>query len=148
MNVFRSFDIAASGLTAERLRMDIISSNIANVNTTKTNDGTPYRRQLPVFEAVFDNHIQDIEKHENGEQFHGKGVRVREIREDQAPMKTVYDPNHPHADKEGYVHLPNVNIVKEMVDMITASRAYEANVTVLSTSRQMFNSALEISGGR
>ena len=76
MNVFRSFDIAASGLTAERLRMDIISSNIANVNTTKTNKGTPYRRQLPVFEAVFDNEVKDIEKNSKGEEFHGKGVRV------------------------------------------------------------------------
>jgi flagellar basal-body rod protein FlgC len=144
MNVFRSFDIAASGLTSERLRMDLISSNIANINTTKTTDGGPYRRQLPIFEAVFDNAISDIEKNDSGEEFHGKGVRVREIIEDQGPLKRVYDPNHPHADKEGYVSFPNVNVVKEMVDMITASRAYEANVTVLTTSRQMFNSALEI----
>ncbi|MCO4783640.1 MAG: flagellar basal body rod protein FlgC [Candidatus Cloacimonetes bacterium] len=147
MTVFRSFDIAASGLTAERLRMDIISNNIANVNTTKTNDGNPYRRQLPVFEAVFNKEMEKIEKANKGESFNGSGVRVAEILEDKSKFKTIYDPSHPHANEKGYVDLPNVNVVKEMVDMITASRAYEANVTALSTSKQIFNSALSIGQG-
>jgi len=142
--MFRAFDIASSGLTAERLRMDIISNNIANVNTTKTVDGDPYRRQLPVFEAVFDRAMADEEKVKQGKAFNGKGVRVEQIVQDKSKFKTVYDPTHPHADDKGYVHFPNVNIVKEMVDMITASRAFEANVTALSTTRQMFNSALTI----
>lgn len=147
MTVFRSFDIAASGLTAERLRMDIISNNIANVNTTKTNDGNPYRRQLPVFEAVFNKEMENIEKANKGESFNGSGVRVSQILEDKSKFKTIYDPSHPHANEKGYVDLPNVNVVKEMVDMITASRAYEANVTALSTSKQIFNSALAIGQG-
>ncbi|PCJ21126.1 MAG: flagellar basal body rod protein FlgC [Candidatus Cloacimonadota bacterium] len=147
MTVFRAFDIAASGLTAERLRMDIISNNIANVNTTKTNDGNPYRRQLPVFEAVFNKEMDNIEKANKGESFNGSGVRVSQILEDSTKFKTIYDPSHPHANDKGYVDMPNVNIVKEMVDMITASRAYEANVTALSTSKQIFNSALSIGQG-
>lgn len=147
MSVFQSFNIAASGLTAERLRMDIISNNISNVNTTKTNSGGPYRRQLPVFEAVFNRELEAQEKANRGEGFNGKGVRVKQIVEDESQFKTVYDPNHPHADENGYVHMPNVNIVKEMVDMITASRSFEANVTALSTSRQMFNAALQIAQG-
>jgi len=127
--------------------MDIISNNIANVNTTKTNNGTPYRRQLPVFEAVFAREMADQEKSDKGQVFNGEGVRVKQIVEDQSEFKSVYDPNHPHADDKGYVHMPNVNIVKEMVDMITASRAFEANVTALGTSRQMFNAAMNLGQG-
>ncbi len=142
--MFRSLNISASGLTAERLRMDIISSNIANVNTTRTESGGPYKRQMPVFQAIFEKEQEDLDAVANGERFNGRGVRVTEIAEDSAPFKMVYDPNHPHADGKGYVYMPNVNIVKEMTDMITASRAYEANVTALNTSKQFFTSALQI----
>jgi len=145
--MFRALNISASGLTAERLRMDIVSNNIANVNTTKTASGGAYRRQMPVFQAIFEQHVDALEKAQIGEKFHGSGVRVTDIVEDKAPMKTVYDPEHPHADKEGYVHMPNVNIVKEMVDMITASRAYEANVTSMNTAKQIFSTALQIGQG-
>ncbi len=146
--MFRSLNISSSALTAERLRMDIISNNIANVNTTKTADGGgPYRRQMPVFQAIFEREADAMAKAKKGEQFNGLGVRVTEIAEDKAPFMRVYDPSHPHADKEGYINMPNVNIVKEMVDLITASRAYEANVTSLSTAKQIFNSALQIGQG-
>jgi flagellar basal-body rod protein FlgC len=144
MSIFRTFDIGASALTAERLRMDIISNNIANVNTTKTAEGGSYRRQMPVFQAVFNNEVDALEAARKGKAFNGKGVRVSQIAEDKSPFKKVYEPEHPHADKDGYVHYPNVNIVKEMVDMITASRAYEANVTSMSTSKQMFQTALNM----
>lgn len=145
MSIFRSLDIGASALTAERLRMDIISSNMANVNTTKTENGGPYRRQMPVFQAVFENEWKRIQAAKKGESFHGKGVRVSEIIEDGAPLRSAYEPDHPHADEKGYVYYPNVNIVREMVDMISASRAYEANVTMVSTAKTLFNSALQIS---
>lgn len=145
MSIFRSLDIGSSALTAERLRMDIISSNIANVNTTKTEQGGPYRRQMPVFQAVFENEWKKIQAAKNGGEFNGKGVRVTEIIEDNAPFRQAYEPDHPHADEKGYVYYPNVNIVREMVDMISASRAYEANVTTVSTAKTLFNSALQIS---
>jgi flagellar basal-body rod protein FlgC len=145
MSLFKAFDIGASGLTAERLRMDIISNNIANANTTKAENGAPFRRQMPVFQAVFDNEREKQEAAQMGESFNGEGVRVSEILEDESEFKTVYDPEHPHADENGYVHYPNVNIVREMVDMITASRAYEANVTVIGTTKQLFQSGLQIS---
>jgi flagellar basal-body rod protein FlgC len=146
MGIFESFAISASGLTAERLRMDVISNNIANVNTTKTIDGGPYSRQRVVFEprgekagcmfpALFDKtkKIMDF-----------SGVHVTGVIKDATPPKLVYDPGHPDANKEGYVAMPNVNIVKEMVDMISATRAYEANVTALNSAKTMAAKALEI----
>ena len=146
MGLFNSFAISASGLTAERLRMDVISNNIANVNTTKTENGGPYQRQRVIFEprgeklqflfpAVFD-------RTRRMNQF--AGVKVTSIIDDTTPPKLVYDPGHPDADKNGYVSMPNVNIVKEMVDMISATRAYEANVTALNSSKQMATKCLEI----
>lgn len=143
MGIFSSFDISASGLTAERLRMDIISNNIANVNTTKTEDGTPYRRQMPMFQSRLNQSIGASEKGSE-RSFSGNGVKVIDIMEDQAPFKKMYEPSHPHADKDGYVQMPNVNVIKEMVDMITASRAYEANISVMTNSKNMFKRALDL----
>lgn len=142
MGMFGAIDSAASGLTAERLRMDLISNNIANVNTTRTPEGGPYRRQLPVFaprEAQTSFGEMLSQKMEAGD-----GVRVVEITRDNAPGRRVYDPSHPDANADGYVDMPNVNIVSEMVDMITASRAYEANVTSVNTAKSMAMKALEI----
>lgn len=142
--MFGGIDAAASGLTAERLRMDVISNNIANVNTTRTADGGPYRRQMVVFEprtsqATF---AQLLSRTLDGEA--GAGVRVVGITKDNSPTRKVYDPGHPDANKEGYVEMPNINIVTEMVDMITATRAYEANVTSVNASKSMALKALEI----
>jgi flagellar basal-body rod protein FlgC len=146
MGLFNSFVISASGLTAQRLRMDVISNNIANVNTTRTENGGPYQRQRVIFEprgeklqflfpAIFN-------KSKMLNQF--QGVRVTGIVDDPTPPKLVYDPGHPDADKNGYVAMPNVNIVKEMVDMISATRAYEANVTAVNSAKQMAARALDM----
>ena len=125
--------------------MDTISQNIANVNTTNTRNGTPYRRKVAVFEerdveGVFDGYLRAAY---NGAGI-GNGVRVSNIIEDDAPFKLVYEPGHPDANADGYVSLPNVEVVTEMVNMISASRSYEANVTALNTTKSICMKALEI----
>lgn len=142
MGMFGAIDAAASGLTAERLRMDVISNNIANVNTTRTAEGGAYRRQIVVFQSRNEGSsfgqilAQQFEP--------GNGVRVVGIVKDNAPLRKVFDPNHPDANSEGYVDMPNINIVAEMVDMMTATRAYEANVTAVNAAKGMAMKALEI----
>lgn len=144
MSIFNSMEISASGLTAQRLRMDVIANNIANVNTTRTENGKPYRRKRVIFQEKSTNgsfkHIFDNSLLKAG----GKGVRVTAIEEDPSPFKLVYDPSHPDADEDGYVRMPNVNIVTEMVDMISATRSYEANVTAINAAKSMISKALEI----
>lgn len=144
MGMFGAIDAAASGLTAERLRMDVISNNIANANTTRTEEGGAYRRQIVLFQPrteqqqsfsqIFSNEMEDA----------GTGVRVVGVVKDESPLRRVYDPNHPDADRDGYVEMPNINIVSEMVDMITATRAYEANVTAVNSAKSMAMKALDI----
>ncbi|WP_418790251.1 flagellar basal body rod protein FlgC [Phosphitispora sp. TUW77] len=145
MNLFNAFDISASGMTAQRMRMDLISENIANINTTRTEAGGTYRRKVAVFEARKpDNDFARILGKTIEQQKIGRGVRVVEINEDQSPFKMVYDPNHPDANEQGYVSMPNVNIVTEMVNMISATRSYEANVTAIQASKDIALRALEI----
>jgi len=134
MNLFHTMDISASGLTAQRLRLDTIANNLANAETTRTVDGTPYRRQVPVFREVLDGISGDF-----------GGVEVVEIVKDQSPFRMVYDPGHPDANPEGYVLYPNVNPVIEMTDMISATRSYEANLSVMNACKSMFLKALDIS---
>ena len=150
MGLFTSINIAATGMSAERLRSDVISNNIANASTTRTQEGGAFKRSRVVFEPVSVNHPQwrrpfCPEDLDNGA---GKGVKVREIVKDSSEGRLVYDPEHPDAIKSGpnagYVEYPNVNIVNEMVDLISASRAYEANSTVIEGSKSMFGAALEI----
>lgn len=150
MGLFSSINVAASGLSAQRMRLDVVSDNIANANTTRTPEGGPFRRSRVVFRprtsqpywrspflpTALDNGV-------------GKGVRVVSVEKDSdAKPKLVYDPTHPDAiqvgPKKGYVEMPNVNVVEEMVDMISASRSYEANVAVVNGSKSMFMRALEI----
>ena len=142
MSIFGASDVAASGMTAERLRLDVISNNIANVNTTRTVEGGPYRRQFVVFES----RQGDASSFANimAGQLQLNGVRVSTIKKDDAPLRMVYEPGHPDADANGYVQMPNINIVTEMVDMMTASRAYEANVTSVNVAKSMMLKALEI----
>lgn len=145
MGFFNSLEIAASGLTAQRLRMDVISQNIANVNTTRTENGTAYRRRMVVFEeksasAPFSEYLSASSR----QRLIGNGVRVSKIIEDPTPMKKVHDPGHPDADKDGYVEMPNVDVITEMVNMISATRAYEANVTSVNATKGMAMKALEI----
>ncbi|HHX23627.1 MAG TPA: flagellar basal body rod protein FlgC [Thermoanaerobacterales bacterium] len=141
MTFFNSLDISASGLTAQRLRLDVISNNIANVNTTRTEEGGPYRRQRVIFQesktnGSFSNAFR---------KYQSKGVKAVAIDKDDAPFKLLYDPNHPDADPSGYVRMPNVNIVTEMVDMISATRSYEANITAINSTKSMISKTLEIS---
>lgn len=147
--MFNSFDISASGMTAQRLRMDIIADNIANVETTRTVDGLPYRRKLAVFQERSTTPFREFLKKKMGESAGtgSEGVQVVGITEDPSPFKMIYNPGHPDANEEGYVAMPNVDIVSEMVDMISASRAYEANITVLNTAKSMAMRALEIGRG-
>ena len=145
MGLFTSFDTSASGLTAQRYRMDIISQNVANANTTRTADGTPYRRKVVVFEekggrTSFDSVLGRVK-----DNYAGKGVRGSQVTEDQwTEMKKVYDPSHPDADENGYVMYPNVDIVTEMTNLIDASRAYEANATAFSASKSIATKGLNI----
>ncbi|OIQ12526.1 flagellar basal body rod protein FlgC [Neomoorella thermoacetica] len=143
MELLPALAISASGLTAERLRLDIIANNLANINTTRTPQGGPYRREVPVFAERLQEAMGQLPGRPSS-RAPGAGVEVAAIVEDNSPPRLVYDPSHPDADANGYVHLPNINIVNEMVDMITASRAYEANVTVLNAAKAMTLKALEI----
>ena len=145
MSMFLGIDAAASGLTAERLRMDVISNNIANSNTTRTDQGGAYHRRYVVFEPrerPIDSFEHLLQKMIGVKKTTGEGVRAED--DSQGPL--VYDPGHPDANEEGYVEKPNVNVVTEMVDMITASRAYEANVTTINAAKSMAMKALDISG--
>lgn len=145
MSIFKSLNVSATGLTAERLRMDIISKNIANANTTRTLAGTPYRRQMAVFKEQGNaNTFEAILNNAKGEFSVGEGVEVSEIVEDMSDFKRVYNPGHPDADDEGYVLMPNVDVVTEMINLMSASRSYEANVTALNSSKSMAMKALEI----
>lgn len=136
MGNFSSIDISASGLIAQRTRLDTIANNIANATTTRTAEGGPYRRQEVVFR---------VHREENAPG--SRGVEVEAVVESAEPPKIVYDPSHPDAGPDGRVALPNVNIVQEMTDMISATRAYEANVTAVNAARSMASKALEIGRG-
>ncbi len=150
MGLFTSINIAATGMSVERLRTDVISNNIANATTTRTQEGGAYRKQTVVVAPIASDNPQwrspfADSSLDNGP---GKGVRVSSIVKDTEQGRMVYDPSHPDAIKsgpnQGYVEYPNVNIVNEMVDMISANRAYEANSSVIQGSKEMFASALEI----
>ncbi|MDD5930123.1 MAG: flagellar basal body rod protein FlgC [Spirochaetales bacterium] len=151
MGMFTSINIAATGMSAERLRSDVISNNIANATTTRTQEGGAFKKSSVVFTPVADSYPQwntpfTPSSIDNGP---GKGVKVLEIVKDTSEGTYVYDPQHPDAIKSGphagYVEYPNVNIVNEMVDLIAASRAYEANATVVDGAKDMFSAALDIS---
>jgi flagellar basal-body rod protein FlgC len=142
MRVFSSMETSASGLTAERLRLDLIASNLANAESTRTESGGPYRRKVAIFaprEARYS--FRDILR--STTQASG-GVQVIGIENDQSPFKRVYMPGHPEADRDGYVTMPNVDVVTEMVDMMAATRAYEANVTAIEAAKNMAQRALEL----
>lgn len=151
MSLFQGINTSASALTANRLRLDTISSNIANAETTRANlvNGVwqPYKRKLvelsPKSSESFDNLLQAAVGNVAGPSGND-GVRVTAVKEDETPFKRVFDPTHPDADKDGYVLMPNVDMMKEMVDLISASRSYEANVTALNASKNMMMKAFEI----
>ena len=145
MSVFTSFDINASGLTAQRYRMDIISENVANANTTRTEDGTPYVRKVVTFEEKDgQTPFSRVMNHEL-DRYSGKGVKVSGVYEDKVTeMNMVYDPSHPDADENGYVTYPNVNIITEMTNLIDSSRSYEANSTAFNATKSMAMKGLQL----
>lgn len=132
MSVFSGMRISASGLSAERMRMDVISSNVANVKTTRTEEGGAYRRKVATFSENYDEKLGML------------GVKTVAIEEDQSPLRRLYEPDHPDADEEGYVEYPNVDLLVEMSDLIAASRAYESNIDTLNAQKNMISKALEI----
>lgn len=132
MSIFNGMRISASGLSAERLRMDIISSNVANVKTTRTENGGAYVRKVASFQENFDKKLGML------------GVKAVAIEEDKSPLRRLYEPNHPDADEEGYVEYPNVDLLVEMSDLISTSRAYESNIDTLNAQKNMISKALEI----
>ena len=132
MSVFGGMRISASGLTAERFRMDVISSNVANMNTTRTDEGGAYKRKVAVFKENYDKKLGML------------GVKAVQIEEDDADMRLEYNPTHPDANEEGYVEYPNVDILVEKTDLMTATRAYEANADSLTAQKKMISKALEI----
>jgi flagellar basal-body rod protein FlgC len=139
MNFLKSLETSASGLYAQRKRMDIIASNLANIETTRTEKGGPYRRKMVVmrtaeldqdFDTIFNSNV--------------KGVQIDDIVEDQTPFKKVYNPSHPDADGNGYLYKPNVDLIVETTNMLMARRAFEANIAAIKATRQMVIKALEI----
>lgn len=142
MGLNRALNISASGIRAESLQMEVIASNIANINTTRTMDGGPYRRRMAVFEEApitFQSALDTASA-----KLDGGGVGFREIIEDNAPMQKVYNPTHPDADQNGFVSMPNVSISKEMVDMIYNAKLYEANITVYNATKTMLKETLQL----
>ncbi|WP_028782782.1 flagellar basal body rod protein FlgC [Thalassobacillus devorans] len=150
MSIFHAMNISASALTAQRLRMDTISSNIANAETTRAvldDEGNwqPYRRKQVVFESVKKDFSTFLKQAKTSSATSGQGVRVSEIREDNTePFQLEYNPNHPDANENGYVQIPNVDPLREMVDLMSATRSYEANITTVNASKSMLLKALEI----
>lgn len=140
LGVFSAMDIAASGLSAERTRMNTIASNLANAQTTRTAEGGPYRRVDPVFEAIALDKMRALSPSERSVSM----VQVSEIVQDERPGHMVYSPGHPDANADGYLEYPNVNIVEEMVNMISASRAYEAGISSVEATQKMASSALDL----
>ena len=148
MGMFSSINISGSALTAQRLRMDVISSNMANADTTRAKqvngEWEPYRRKMVSFSTQNLSFGDQLSTAMKGTSSESGGVRVNQIVEDQTPFQLVYDPSNPDAGADGYVKMPNVDPLKEMVDLMSATRSYEANVTVLNANKSMLMKALEI----
>lgn len=141
MDILNTFKISGSALKAHSIRLNTISSNLANVETTSTPEGGPYKKKSPYFQTKpmdFREHLDSTLKNSS------QGVEVTKIIEDPRPPRKVYDPSHPDAQEDGYVDMPNVNVLKEMVDMMSATRSYQANVTTIKMAKRMALKALEI----
>jgi len=147
MSIFSALNISASGMTAQQLRSDILAQNIANVDTTRTQDGTPYRRKNVVFAEKSNSNLSSFSNVLTAatRSIAGQGVKITRIIEDnETAMKMTYDPSHPDADENGYVTYPNVNVVTEMTDLIDATRSYEANITSFNATKAMLTKGLEV----
>lgn len=142
MSFLSSLNISATGMTAQRLRLDVAAENITNVETTRTEDGTPYRRKLVVLESKDD--FRTVLNKAMGKTTSNGGVEATAIVDDATELKAVYNPEHPDADDQGYVRMPNVDVVQETTDAMAATRSYEANITAFNAVKQMAQKALEI----
>ena len=147
MGMFDALNVSASGLSAERTRMDVVANNLANAQTTRGANGQPFRRQEVVLQAesqsfasVLSRNVGTMTEPKGAP----RGVKVVDVAEDPTPNRRIYDPGHPDADANGYISLPNVNPVTEMVDLIASSRAYEANATAMQTAKQMFTKTVDL----
>ena len=147
MGFLDSMSVSASALTATRMRMDIVAENMANVNTTRTAEGTPYRRKYVVFQEMKSDKDVGFTTYLNRANRTKGGVRVSHIGYDESEYKLDFNPTHPDADEEGYVRMPNVDVVQEMVDMMSAYRAYEANITAINAFKDMAVKTLELGKG-
>lgn len=151
MSMFHGFNTTASALSAQRLRMDVVSSNMANVDTTRgrfiNGEWEPYRRKMVEMRPNQNQFSSYLSKAMGRSDQPGNGVKITRIVEDQTPFKLAYQPDHPDANEEGYISLPNIDPLKEMVDMMSATRSYEANVTTLNATKNMLMKALEIGKG-
>ena len=146
MSLFDAIDVSASGMTAERMRMDVVAENIANADSTRAANGQPYRRKEVVLQEIpgqisFDQTLTEAQSSDSST---GGGVRVVGIVDDPSPLRQGYDPSSPDADKNGYVLMPNVNTITEMVDLTTASRGYEANVQTMNAAKSMLSKTLDL----
>lgn len=144
MAFLSAMNISASGLTAQRVRLDTIAENISNSNTTRTENGEAYRRKMVVFEPIKQSGFRNVLARTSGGASQTQGVIASQIIEDESDFKTVYDPSHPDADENGYVKYPNVDLLKETIDSMEASRAYDANVTAFNAIKEMATKGLEI----
>jgi flagellar basal-body rod protein FlgC len=143
MDLFKSMGISASGLQAQRVMVNVISTNLANVHTTRTDEGGPYRRKQAIFStSPLSQNFQDLLSTRMGQQ--PTGVKAEVVEDYSRKGEMIYDPSHPDADESGVVYLPNVNVVEEMVSLLGAMRSYEANVTAFNTAKQMAMKSLEI----
>jgi len=141
MDIFNTFKVSSSALKANTIRLNTISSNLANVETTSTPEGGPYKKKSVYFESQPMNFQKELEGNMKNAV---RGVAVTKILEDESPARKVYDPSHPDAKEDGYVEMPNISVLKEMVDMMSATRAYQANVTTIKSAKRMALKALEI----
>lgn len=146
MSFLGSLDITASGMTVQRLRLDVAAENIANIETTRTESGGPYRRKMVVVEAKDNSFSSMYKKSLDRFDNHASkgGVKAKSVIDDNTELKAVYDPEHPDADENGYVRMPNIDMVKEMTDSMSATRSYEANITAFNAVKMMAQKALEI----
>ena len=143
MSFLKSFDISGSALTAQRLRMDVIAENLANISTTRTAAGTPYRRRYVVMQEQGENTFSNIFERAMNDS-NANGVAVTQVLEDESEFKLDYNPTHPDANEDGYVQMPNVDVVEEMVNMISASRSYQSNAEVMNTAKSLMQRTLTI----
>jgi flagellar basal-body rod protein FlgC len=142
MGLNRAMDISVSGIEAQRITMELIASNLANINTTRTVYGGPYRRRVPVLSEKSISFAEELSRAER--KLHGGGVEVTDVVEDSSPFQKVYKPGHPDADEQGFVSLPNVDMSTEMVDLMYSSRLYEANITAFNATKKMMQDTLQL----